>query len=126
MTSYILKKPTAMYEIKEQNLDFLIDKVNKEMRTILEGINIRLFKSVNSYVMTNPEILYKYKKQNLEHIVNKLDVLNPMNTLKRGYAIIKKDEKVISDSQKVKKDDIINVALRNGKINAKVLEVSNE
>ena len=126
MTSYILKKPTAMYEIKEQNLDFLIDKVNKEMRTILEGINIRLFKSVNSYVITNPEILYKYKKQNLEHIVNKLDVLNPMNTLKRGYAIIKKDEKVISDSQKVKKDDIINVALRNGKINAKVLEVSNE
>ena len=126
MTSYILKKPTAMYEIKEQNLDFLIDKVNKEMRTILEGVNIRLFKSVNSYVMTNPEILYKYKKQNLEHIVNKLDVLNPMNTLKRGYAIIKKDEKVISDSQKVKKDDIINVALRNGKINAKVLEVSNE
>ena len=126
MTSYVLKKPTAMYEIKEQNLDFLIDKLNKEMKTILDSVNIRLFKSVNSYVMTNPDILYKYKEQNLEHIVNKLEMLNPMNTLKRGYAIIKKDEKVISDSQKLEKDDIINVALRDGKINAKVLEVSNE
>ena len=126
MTSYVLKKPAAMYEIKEQNLDFLIDKLNKEMKTILDSVNIRLFKSVNSYVMTNPDILYKYKEQNLEHIVNKLEMLNPMNTLKRGYAIIKKDEKVISDSQKVKKDDIINVALRDGKISAKVLEVSNE
>ena len=125
-SSYVLKKPTAMYEIKEQNLDFLIDKLNKEMKTILDSVNIRLFKSVNSYVMTNPDILYKYKEQNLEHIVNKLEMLNPMNTLKRGYAIIKKDEKVISDSQKLEKDDIINVALRDGKINAKVLEVSNE
>ncbi len=126
MTSYILKKPTAMYEIKEQNLDYLIDNLNKEMKKILDNVNIRLFKSINSYVITNPEILYKYKQQNLEHIVNKLDVLNPMNTLKRGYAIIKKDEKVISDSQKLKKDDIINISLRNGQIKANILEVSNE
>ena len=30
VSSYVLKKPTAMYEIKEQNLDFLIDNLNKE------------------------------------------------------------------------------------------------
>ena len=126
MTSYILKKPTAMYEIKEQNLDFLIDRLNKEMKLVLDNVNIRLFKLVNSYVITNPDILYKYKKQNLDHIINKLDVLNPMNTLKRGYAIIKKDNKVISDSKKLKKDDIINIDLRNGQISTKVLEVTNE
>ena len=126
MTSYILKKPTAMYEIKEQNLDFLIDRLNKEMKLVLDNQNIRLFKSINSYVMTNPEILYKYKSQSLDHLINKLDVLNPMNTLKRGYAIIRKDNKVISDSKKVKKDDIINVSVTNGDIAAKVLEVTNE
>ena len=125
-SSYVLKKPTAMYEIKEQNLDFLIDRLNKEMKLILDNVNIRLFKSINSYVITNPDILYKYKKQNLCHIINKLDVLNPMNTLKRGYAIIKKDNKVISDSRKIEKDDIINIDLRNGKISTKVLEVTNE
>ena len=126
MTSYILKKPTAMYEIKEQNLDFLIDRLNKQMKLVLDNVNIRLFKSVNSYVMTNPDILYKFKSQNLNHIVNKLEVLNPMNTLKRGYAIIKKDNKVISDSKKLAKNDIINVDIKNGSINAKVLEVESE
>ena len=63
ISSYVLKKPTAMYEIKEQNLDFLIDKVNKEMKAILDNLSIRLYKSFNSYVLTNPEILYKLKNK---------------------------------------------------------------
>ena len=122
-SSYVLKKPTAMYEIKEQNLDFLIDRLNKEMKLVLDNSLVRLNKSIKSYVITNPEILYKYKKQSLEHIINKLDVLNPMNTLKRGYAIVKVDNKVISDIKKVKKEDILNIDIKNGKINARVVEV---
>ena len=118
------KKPTAMYEVKEQSLDFLIDRLNKEMKSVLDNTRIRLFKTANSYVLTNPEILYKFKEQNLRHLINKLEVLNPMNTLKRGYAIIKKDEKVISDSKKLRKDDIINIDVVNGKIDAKVVEVT--
>lgn len=125
-TSYVLKKPTAMYEIKEQNLDFLIDRLNKEMKLVLDNMNVRLSKQINSYVITNPEILYKYKKQNLEHVINKLDVLNPMNTLKRGYAIVKKDNNVISDSKNIKKDDIIDINVRDGIIKTQVLEVTNE
>jgi exodeoxyribonuclease VII large subunit len=115
-----------MYEIKEQNLDFLIDRLNKEMKLMLDNTNIRLYKVINSYVLTNPDILYKFKRQNLEHIISKLEVLNPMNTLKRGYAIIKKDNSVLSDIQKIKKDDIINIDIKNGHLNAQVLEVTNE
>ena len=62
INSYVLKKPTALYEIKEQNLDFLIDKVNKEMKQILGNTRIELYKLINSYVLTNPEILYKFKR----------------------------------------------------------------
>ena len=125
MSSYILKKPTAMYEVKEQNLDFLIDRLQKEIKIIFDNNRIRLYKSVNSYVLTNPEILYKFKNQKLEHIINKLDVLNPMNTLKRGYAIVKKDNKVVSDIKSIKKEDTININIKNGMINAKVVEVTN-
>ena len=124
MESYILKKPTAMYEIKEQNLDFLIDKLNKEMSLVLDNNRIRLYKVVNSYVMINPDILYKFKNQKLEHIINKLEVLNPMNTLKRGYAIVKKDNKVVSDIKNIKKEDNININIKNGIISAKVVEVN--
>ena len=125
INSYVLKKPTAMYEIKEQNLDFLIDNLNKEIKKIVDNNRIRLFKVTSSYVLTNPDIMYKFKMQNLGHIINKLDVLNPMNTLKRGYSIVKKDDKVISDIKKIKVDDIINIDIKDGIINAKVLEVNN-
>ena len=123
--SYVLKKPTAMYEIKEQNLDFLIDRLNKEMVLIIDNTKNKLLKLSSSYVLTNPDILYKYKKQNLEHLINKLDVLNPMNTLKRGYAIVKSDNKVIDNIDNIHKDDILNINIKNGIINAKVLEVNN-
>ena len=125
MESYILKKPTAMYEVKEQKLDFLIDNLNKEIKKVLDNNRIRLYKLVNSYVITNPDILYKFKNQKLEHIINKLEVLNPMNTLKRGYAIVKKDNKVISDIKNIKEEDTININVKNGIINAKVVEVTN-
>ena len=122
-SSYILKKPTAMYEVKEQNLDYLIDRLNSGVIRIVDNVKVRLYKSINSYVLVNPEILYKYKEQNLSHLVNKLEVLNPINTIKRGYAIVKKGDKVISSVTKVKKDDIINIEVKEGNINAKVVEV---
>ena len=124
VNSYILKKPTAMYEIKEQNLDFLMDRLNKEIALVIDNMRIRLFKVSNSYVLTNPDILYKFKRQGLEHLTNKLEVLNPMNTLKRGYAIVKSSSGVVSDIDDVKVDDIVNISVKNGIINAKVLEVN--
>ena len=124
VNSYILKKPTAMYEIKEQNLDFLMDRLNKEIALVIDNMRIRLFKVSNSYVLTNPDILYKFKRQGLEHLINKLEVLNPMNTLKRGYAIVKSSSGVVSDIDDVKVDDIVNISVKNGIINAKVLEVN--
>lgn len=125
INSYVLKKPTAMYEIKEQNLDHLIESLNSKMNYIIDTNRNRLNKIRNSYVLTNPDIIYKYKSQNLEHIINKLEVLNPMNTLKRGYGIVKKDNKVVSNIKDVKKEDIIDINIKNGIINAKVIEVNN-
>ena len=124
VSSYVLKKPTALYEIKEQNLDFLIDNLNKEIKKILENNRVRLYKTTSSYVLTNPDIIYKFKVQQMEHIINKLDVLNPMNTLKRGYSIVKKDNKVISDIDNINVDDVVNISIKNGNINAKVIEVN--
>ena len=121
--SYVLTKPLAMYEIKEQQLDNVIDKLNKEISIIIEQNKVRLFKSSNSYVLTNPSILYKYKEQNLINIISKLEVLNPMNTLKRGYGIIKKDDKVVSSIKEINKNDNITINLKDGNIITNVIEV---
>ena len=166
--SYILKKPSNIYEVKEQKLDMLIDRLNISIKNTLEKYNARLFKSSNSYILNNPsmlyyskmqtfnnlydklnknieqlisnknivlnqlktsyvltntEIIYKYKNQELTSIIEKLEVLNPLNTLKRGYTITKINNKVISSINDIKKDDNLEIEFRDGKVNAVVKKV---
>ena len=122
-SSYVLTKPSNMYEIKIQNLDNIIDKLNNEIKFIIEKNSARLSKIKGNYILNNPSSLYKYQKQHMDNIINKLEVLNPMNTLKRGYSIVKKDDKVVSKKSMVKKDDIVNINLSDGVIVSKVMEV---
>lgn len=121
--SYILTRPITMYEIKEQKLDILLDNLNRNINKILENNRIKLYTYSNSYILNNPEMLYKYSAQKLEHIISKLEVLNPLNTLNRGYAIIKREDKVLSSIKNINKDDIIKISLKDGELSSKVIKV---
>ena len=98
--SYVLTHPMSLFERKEQKLDTLIDKLNKEITIILDKHDIKL-----------------------KHIISSLQVLNPLNTLNRGYSIIRKDNKVISSVGKIKKDDEVIINLKDGIITSKVIKV---
>ena len=121
--SYILSRPMTMYEIKEQKLDMLMDNLDRVITKIIDNNKIRLFTCSNSYILNNPNMLYKYSEQKLSNIISKLEVLNPLNTLNRGYAIIKKDNKVISSIMNTKEDDIITINLKDGNISSKIIKV---
>ncbi len=121
--SYILTRPISMYEVKEQKLDILIDNLNRAINKLIDNTKIRIYTSSNSYVLNNPDILYKYKQQSLNHLISKLEVLNPLNTLSRGYSIIKKDNKVVPSIKDIKKDDIINITLKDGELTSKIIKV---
>lgn len=122
--SYILIKPMSIYEIKEQKLDIIIDNLAKSINKLIDNNKIRLYTIKNSYILNNPNTLYKYSNQKLEHLVSKLEVLNPLNTLARGYAIIRKENKVIADLNPIKTDDIINIEIKDGIIEGKVMKVT--
>ena len=121
-----MKKPGNIYEVKEQKLDMLIDKLNININNIIEKNKVLLFKYKESYILNNPEMLYKFKSQHLDNIISKLQVLNPMNTLKRGYSITKLDNKVVSSIKTIKKDDLLTIKLKDGIIDTKVVKVSEE
>ena len=108
---------------KKENYKNLYDKLNKEINIIITNEKARFSKLEKSYILSNPQILYQSKEQNLNKLIEKLQVLNPMNTLKRGYAIVKSNNKVISNITKIKKDNIIEVELVDGLIEAKVEKV---
>ena len=124
--SYVLKNPLSMYEIKEQKLDNLIDKFNTCMNTILYKNKSKLEIMLNSIVFKEPTILYEDKMKKTNHLIEKLEILNPLSALKRGYSIVKKDNKCISNINDINKDDMLDVTISNGILNVKVLEVKNE
>lgn len=123
--SYVLKNPLSLYEIKEQKLDNLIDKINTSISAIIYSSRSKLEIIENSIIFKDPSILYENKNKKINHLIEKLEILNPLNALKRGYSISKKDDKCLTSIKSVKKDDNINILLKDGKIKAKVTEVKN-
>lgn len=123
--SYVLKNPLNMYEIKEQKLDNLIDKFNTCMNTILYKNKSKLEIMLNSIVFKEPTILYEDKMKKTNHLIEKLEILNPLSALKRGYSIVKKDNKCINSIKNLNKNDNINIRLYDGNVEAKILEVEN-
>ena len=123
-TSYILKNPMSIYEIKEQKLSNTIDKLNSYIVNYLDSKNIRLNNIKTSYILTNPNKIYENKQNKYNHLIEKLEVLNPLNTLKRGYSITKINNKVVTDIKSVKKDDLLNISIKNGNIDAKVIDIN--
>ena len=123
--SYVLKNPLGLYEIKEQKLDNIIDKLNTNMNIIIFNNKSKLELVKSSIIFKEPSVLYENKVKITNHLIEKLELLNPLNALKRGYSIIKKDDKTVSTIKDVKTDDKINIELKDGKILANIMEVKN-
>ena len=51
---------------------------------------------------------------------NRLQALSPLAVLKRGYAVITKNEKVVSSTSQINLDDALHVRIQDGEFNARV------
>ena len=122
--SYILNNPQILYIQKEEKLKTLNQNINKQINVIIDNNKTRLLKSSSSYILNNPETLYKYKTQQLDNLISKIEVLNPLNTLKRGYTISRINNKIISSVENIKEKDLVELELKDGKILTEVKKVS--
>ncbi len=61
----------------------------------------------------------------INHYIDKLIILNPLNLMKKGYAIVYKEKNVISSINSVDENDNIDIKLQDGSIKAKVIEKRN-
>lgn len=121
--SFVIKNPNIMFENKRQTLDLLNEKIVRIIKEKLEKEKIRLFQIKNNYILNNPNNLYKDKRNNLNNLIEKLELINPLNTLKRGYTLTYKDKKVISSIKNLKVNDQIEVRFNDGIIVTKIEEI---
>lgn len=121
--SYVLNNPLHIYQVKEQLLDTYIDKINNIMINAINKHKNYLNYLKDSYILNNPLKLLDKNQHYLTKYIEKLELLNPLNTLKRGYTIVKKDNKVINNIKLLNINDKINVIFNKGNIIADVKEI---
>lgn len=101
--SYIIKNPMILYENQKQRLDLINEKLN-----------------------TNIVLKLDNKRKELENIIDKLNLVNPLNILKRGFSLTYKDNKLVKSVKKLKKNDLLNLKLTDGVATVEVKEINNE
>lgn len=121
--SYILSNPMSIYEVKEQILSNMIEKLNTTILSTINTNNIKLESLKSSFIFENPNKIYENKLKSYNHLLEKLEVLNPLNTLKRGYSITKVNNKVITSIKNIKVDDEAIINLNDGLIKSKIIEI---
>lgn len=125
--SYVIKTPMIMYDNKKQKLDIIIEKINSIIDNKINNYNQKLEYIKNNHILRNPSLLYKDKIKDLDTLINKLELVSPLQVLKRGYSISTNNKgKVIKSIKGIKKNDIINIDLCDGKIVTSVSEIIKE
>lgn len=108
-----LRSADLRLENQKRRLDYYApEKIRARRYNHLILQSKRLSTAMENYISAKENNLAAYKK--------KLDALNPMNVLDRGYAIVEKNDEIISSAKALSEGDYITVKFCDGKINARV------
>lgn len=147
--SYAFRYPEQLIKQKEQELDKLVERLDKsfnqyieqkreivwnmekrltaqhpydQMKRMEKEVN-RLTKQANYYMKQ----IVNQKSKKFANTIEKLTLLNPLETMKRGYAIpYNKSGRIIKSRHEVNIQDDITVQLADGALGCKVQEVKEE
>jgi len=116
--NYILNNPLDLYSAKIQKLDYLTESLVKNYKNIIDKEKIKLNNIKTRPLFSNPLVILDKTKQKYALLIGKLDALSPLKTLERGYGIIKIGDKAVTSIKDLKKDDLINIELKDGSMEA--------
>ncbi len=117
----LFTSPGEIYAPKEMQLDLTVNRLVHSSKSLIMKNQNRLDLAKSSSVFKNPGSIIKAKKENYLLQFSKLELLNPLNTLKRGYTLAKSEGKVISSSKDLKSGDELEVEFNDGNVNTKVI-----
>ncbi|MFZ1321347.1 MAG: exodeoxyribonuclease VII large subunit [Ignavibacteria bacterium] len=115
--NYYFKKPADMLIEYKMNLDNIEQEIAVASKRKINDLKIKIER-----ISTEIKNIQVRNIINLKNILNSneklLNSLNPENVLKRGFAIIKKEDKIISFKKQLKLNDNIQINFNDGKADA--------
>ena len=121
--SFVIKSPMIMYENKKQKLDMNLEKIKNLINNILEVRKSKFNLLKSNYLLNNPNEIYKHQQIKLENIIDKLNIINPLNTLKRGYTLTYFDGNIVKDIKDIKVGNVIKTRFTNGTVESTVTNI---
>lgn len=116
----VLTNPITIYQNKELAFDGILERLKYSGKALLAVKEKELLKIKNSYALQSPFQIIDKKANKYLQLVSKLETLSPLLTIKRGYSIARCGDKVVKSVKDVKKDDLLDIELSDGKIKTKV------
>lgn len=112
----IEEKINNIYQLLDNSV-IKLNYFNRKIENLINEINMNRNLLINA--ITN-------KLESIENVLlSKINILNAYsqdNTLKRGYAIVYKNNKIISSSKSLKKKDLIDIRLYKSNVKAEIKE----
>jgi exodeoxyribonuclease VII large subunit len=102
-----------------QSLAHMLERLRAAPRLALERESRRI-EQARERLHRAPALAVERKRAALESVAGKLRVLSPLQTLERGYAIVRTESKVVRSSADVEPGVLVEVALAEGGFGARV------
>ena len=118
----IFVNPEEIYQMSELSLDILKEKLNNNCSNLIRDKENQLDRIKSRDMIRNPYKILLAKEHRQQELIAKLEALNPILTLKRGYAYARKDGKIVSKAADLKKGDNLKLTFDDGNVNTKVID----
>lgn len=109
-------------DIRRESIVHLLNRPVMENPHLMLEQRMERLDNLTARLGQSSSMQLKQQVQHLTHLMDKLELMNPMNTLRRGYGMVRsKDNRVIATIQEVQAGDRIQVELQDGIIHAKTV-----
>jgi exodeoxyribonuclease VII large subunit len=141
-TSYAFKYPKQLYLQKEQQLDLIVERLNKEgQRAIIHKkdsfthvknrlANVhpkgQIKRSMEAYQLLlkklNREMssVLTHKHSQFNETIAKLNALSPLRVMDRGYSLVYHEQELVKSVNQIETGQMIKVQLKDGQLDCKV------
>lgn len=117
----LVKSINRYINFKKLELEnYSVNRINKLINRDLDNL-VYVLAELGKNLSKNMANYINETKNNLDILVNKLDMISPLNTLKRGYAIVQKNGENVVSIESVEKTDLIDILVENGIIKTEVI-----
>jgi exodeoxyribonuclease VII large subunit len=122
-TSIVFSEPSRLFQTSEMKVDHLIDRLNRSSPKNLLIQKEEEIMGYKSRLQLSFRQQLKIRESEFLRHIEKLELVNPLSIMKKGFSIVKKQNKIIESVNNVHINDEIRIQLIDGQLSCLVNKI---